>query len=157
MFFPMQKYIYSETVFNTHYTEIKQMFLIKPKCPLFSFKSSNSSQLSQQIFLVFQDVLKTSCRRLQRNSFSSSKMSSRCLQDVFKTSSRHVCNASSEDVFKTSSRGFHEEVLQLCLGGFFETSWRRPERQKKILRWRRLQNVFKTYSVRLHQDECLLG
>ena len=44
-------------------------------------------------------VFKTSSRRLQRNNFSSSKTSSRRLQDVFKTPSRRF-----QDVFKTSSK-----------------------------------------------------
>ena len=30
-------------------------------------------------------------------------------------------------------------------------------KDKKMLYWRRLQDVFKTSSVRLHYDECLLG
>ena len=41
------------------------------------------------------------------------------------------------------------EVSELCLGDVLE--------DKNILYWRRLQNVFKTSSVRLHQDQCLLG
>ena len=41
-------------------------------------------QISQQTFLVFQDVFKISWKRLQRNIFLSPKT---CLQDVFKTSS----------------------------------------------------------------------
>ena len=40
-------------------------------------------QISQQTFLVFQDVFKISWKRLQRNIFLSPKT---CLQDVFKTS-----------------------------------------------------------------------
>ena len=50
-------------------------------------------------------------------------------QDVFKTSSRRVCKTSCNYVFKTSSR--------------------RLGRQKNV--------TLKTSSVRLHQDECLLG
>ena len=51
MFFDMQKYVYSESVFNTLYIEIKQMLKEFPsdkisgtKNALFSFASSNSSQ-----------------------------------------------------------------------------------------------------------------
>ena len=43
-------------------------------------------------------------------------------------------------VLKTSSRRF-KDVLE----------------DKKMLHWRRLEDFFKTSSVRLHQDECLLG
>ena len=46
---------------------------------------------SQQTFIVFQDVLKTSWRRLQCNTFRLP----RPLEDVFKTSSRRICNTSS--------------------------------------------------------------
>ena len=82
---------------------------------------------------VFQDVLKTSWRRLQ---------------DIFtirlpKTFSRRVCKTSCNYVFKTFSRRL-QDVLE----------------DKKMLHWRRLtrlQDVFKASSVRLHQGECLLG
>ena len=42
---------------------------------------------SQQTFFVFQDVFKVPWRRLQRNTFRLP----RPLEDVFKTSSRHIC------------------------------------------------------------------
>ena len=82
-------------------------------------------------FLVLQDVLKTFWRRLQ---------------DVFakrlpKMSSRRTC--------KTSSSRRIEDVLQLYLEDVLETSWRRLGRQKNV--------TLKTSSVRLHQDDCLLG
>ena len=68
-------------------------------------------------------IFKTSSRGLQRNNFSSSKTSSRgfarCLQDVFKTSLRRL--------HKTSSRRL-EDVLE----------------DQKLLRWRRVDDVFKT-------------
>ena len=50
-----------------------------------------------------------------------------------------------QDVFKT----FLQNVLQLCLGDVFKTSWK----TKKCY----TEDIFKTSSVRLHQDECLLG
>ena len=57
---------------------------------------------AQQTFLVFQDVFKTSWRRLQRDTFHLPRR----LQDVFKssskTSSRRVCKTSCNYVFKTS-------------------------------------------------------
>ena len=75
-------------------------------------------QISQQTFLVFQDVFKISWKRLQRNIFLSPK---------------------------TSSRRLHEHVLQLFLEDVLE--------DKKMLHWRRLQDVFSTPSPRW----CLLG
>ena len=68
-------------------------------------------------------VFKTSWRRLQSNNFSSSKTSSirfaRCLQDVFKTSSRHL---------------WRRRIVTL------NTCWRRLQ----VMSWRRLQDVMKT-------------
>ena len=83
-----------------------------------------------------------SWRRLQRNNSSSSK-----------TSSRRVCKTSSRDVFKTFStrlqdvsvRLLLQDVLQLCLEDVLK--------DKKYY----AEDVFKTSSVRLHQDEYLLG
>ena len=74
------------------------------------------SNISQQTFLVFQDVFKTSWGRLQRNTFRLP----RHLQDVFairlpKTSSRRL-----QDVFKMCL----QDVLQLCLQDVFKTSWK---------------------------------
>ena len=78
---------------------------------------ANILLVTQQTFLIFQDVFKTSWRRLQRNTF--------CLPwPLLKTSSRRLQN-----------------VLE----------------DKKMLQRRRLEDVLKTSSVRLHQDECLLG
>ena len=79
--------------------------------------TTNVVQLtSQQSFLVFQDVFKTSSRRLQSKNFrlhfpirlpkTSSRRLARHLQDVFKTSCNYVFKASSrrlQDVFSTSS------------------------------------------------------
>ena len=110
---------------------------------------ANILLVTQQTFLISQDVFKTSWRRLQRNTFCLPwpllKTSSRRLQDVFairlpKTSSRRL-----QDVFKTCL----QDVLQLCFQDVLE--------DKKMLQRRRLEDVLKTSSVRLHQDECLLG
>ena len=84
---------------------------------------------------VFQDVFKTYLqyvflKRLQD-----------VLQDVFKTFSRRLQDV-FQDVFKTCL----QDVLQLCLQDVFKTSSRRLGRQKNV-----------TLTVRLHQDECLLG
>ena len=115
-------------------------FLIKLQAPPskhFLF-SKTSSRRFEDVFsvtlFVFQDVLKMSSRRLQDVfAIRFPKTSSRRLQDVF------------QDVFKT----YVQDVLQLCLQDVLE--------DKKVLHWRRLQDVFKTSSVLLHQDECLLG
>ena len=63
--------------------------------------------ISQQTFLVFQDVFKTSWRRLQCNTFRLP----RPLEDVLKTPFRRICHTScktkkccTEDVLNASSR-----------------------------------------------------
>ena len=84
---------------------------------------------------------KTSWRRLQRNTFRFP----RPLEDVFKTYLQYVFLKCLQDVFKTCL----QDVLQLCLQDVLE--------DKKMLHWRRLEEALKTSSVRLHQDECLLG
>ena len=128
---------------------------------------------SQQIFLVFQDVFKTSWRRLQHNTFSSSKTSwrrlqdvfairlpkassrrlqdvfARRLQDLFKTFSKRACKTILQDDFKKTSCNYVSKTSSRCLQDVLQ--------DKKMLHWRRLQDVFKTSSVRIHQDECLLG
>ena len=96
-----------------------------------------SSRRLQGVFRVtlrFQDLLKTPSRRLQDVfAMRLPKTSSRRSQDVF------------QDVFKT----FLQNILQLCL----QDVWK----DKTMLHWRFLEDVFKTSSVRLHQGECLLG
>ena len=86
------------------------------------------------------------------------------VEDVFKKSSRRVCNTSSKSIFKTSSRRLPrrlQNVFKTYLRGLlFKTSSRRLQddlENKKRLHWRRPQNFFKTSSVRLHQDNCFLG
>ena len=81
---------------------------------------------SQQTFIVFQDVLKTSWRRLQCNTFRLP----RPLEDVFKTYLQYVFLKRLQDVFKTCL----QNVLQLCLQDVLE--------DKKMLHCRRLQYVF---------------
>ena len=86
----------------------------------------NFSEQTQQTFLVFQDVFKTSSRRLQRNTFRLPRR----LEDVFKTYLRYVflkrLQDVLQDVFKTFSRRLQDvfqdvfktclqDVLQLCL------------------------------------------
>ena len=83
--------------------------------------------------LLFLFSLKYVRKDLPSKHFLFSKTSSRRLQDVFR------------DVFKTCL----QNVLQLCLQDVFKTSWK----TKKCY----TEDIFKTSSVRLHQDECLLG
>ena len=104
-----------------------------------------------------EDVFKTSSRRLQCNIFLSSKTSWRRLEDII---ARRLANTSwrrledvLEDVLKTSWKRL-EDVLQDVL----KTSWRRFRKtyckyvlktssrglgRRKVLRWRRLQDVLK--------------
>ena len=83
---------------------------------------------SQQTFVGFQDVLKTSSRhvlktfstRLQRNNFTS-------WTRLTKTSWRRL-----EDVFKSSCKTFWRHLQDVL-------------EDEKLLRWRHLQDVLKTY------------
>ena len=102
----------------------------------FIIYDSAGRERTQLIFLVFQDALKTSWRRLQRNTFSSSK-----------TSSRRICNTSSRclrDVFKTSSRRL-KDVTKTSSKRFCKTSWKTKNVMLKTS-WRRLEDVFSTSS-----------
>ena len=65
-----------------------------------SYTSSEDVLIKTNIFVLamrFQDVLKTSARRL-------AKTSSRRYQDIFKKSLRHIFKTSCKDVFKMFSR-----------------------------------------------------
>ena len=98
---------------------------------------------SQQTFLAFQDVFKTSSRRLQCNNLSSCEDIFRTphLQDAF---ARHL-----QKVFKTSSSRRHQDVFKKTSCNYvLKTSWKTKKCYTK--------DVFKTSSVRLHQDKCLL-
>ena len=122
-----------------------------------------TKKISQQTFLVFQDVfsvkifvfqdlLKASSRRLQDVfAIRLSKTSSKRLQDVFKTFSRRL-----QDVFKMCL----QDVLQLCLQDVFKTSSRRLERQKNVTlktSWGHLEDVFSTFSLRrMFAGICLI-
>ena len=71
------------------------------------------------------------------------------LQDVFETCLQDVLQLGLQDVFKTSSR----RVCKTSWNYVFKTSSRRLQDNKK-----RQKNVtMNTSSVRLHQDEWLLG
>ena len=91
-----------------------------------------------------------------------------CLQDVLKTSSRHFFKTSSRHVFKTFSR----HVLKTSSRPVFKSPWRRLQRNnfsssrrlqdvlenKKWLRWRRIEDVFKTcLEAVLNINKYLLG
>ena len=111
--------------------------------------------VTQQTFLVFQDVFKTSWRRLQCNT-SSSKTSWRRLQDVIKTYLQYVFLKRLQVVFKTSLRRlprplqdvFKTSSRRVCKTSYnyvFKTSSRLLGRQKNVTlktSWRRLQYVF---------------
>ena len=121
MFFLMQKYIYSESVFNAQYIEIKQMLFDKTKTSSFFFEElqlitafpANISCFPRRLEDVFKKCLQDLFQRRLQDVL---KMS---LQDVFKTFSRHLQDLSArrllQDVLKTSSKRLREDVLQLCL------------------------------------------
>ena len=117
---------------------------------------ANISAFPRRLEDVFSIIILCLPRRLQDVfAIRLPQTPSRRLQDVFKTSSQDVFKTSSRrlqdllprcllQVFlKRSSRHLHEDVLQLRLEDV------RLERQKKV--------ILKTSSVRLHQDECLVG
>ena len=96
------------------------MFRYRIRFDFHTFRSLwQADHATQQTFAGLEDVLIMFSTRLQRNNFSSSKTSWRRLAN---TSWRRL-----EDVLKTSRK----------------TSWRRIGR-RKVIRWRRLQVVFKT-------------
>ena len=90
--------------------------------------------------LLFLFSLKYVRKDLPSKHFLFSKTSSRRLEDVFRVA-----------LFRLPRRlqNVFQNVLQLCLGDVFKTSWK----TKKCY----TEDIFKTSSVRLHQDECLLG
>ena len=122
-------------------------------------------RLENILKISLQDVLKTPSNRLGDVLKMSWRRFSRCLQNVLKTSWRCL-----EDVFASRL----EDVWETSWRRLGKTSWWRLENVLKTssdnvrLRrtyssWsRRLEDVFwrwrrKTFSRRLHQDECLLG
>ena len=90
-----------------------------------------TSVLSQQTFLVFQDVFSVTLFVFQ----DLFKTSSRRLQDVFKTYLQYVFRKCLP-VFKT----YMQYVYRKCLQDVLE--------DKKMLHWRRLADVFCTSSQR---------
>ena len=115
---------------------------------VFGFRRRPSRRLS---YSASEDVLKTSSRRLDQDEYIClSHMSSRRLQDVFKTSSKRL-----QDVFKTSSRHL-QDVLPRCLQDIFKMLSRNlaktSSRHLEDVLQRYLQDVFKTY----HQAKLFL-
>ena len=102
---------------------------------------------------------KTSSRRLQRNTFRLPRR----LQDVFKTYLQYVFLKRLQDVFKTFSRRLQDvfqdvfKTFSRRLQDVFQDVFKTASRRLAIMSSRPFQYVFKTPSVRLHQDECLLG
>ena len=95
-----------------------------------------------------------------------------CLQDIFKTSSRHVFktlsrhvfNTSSRHVFKTSSRRLQHNNFSSsntswrCLQDAFKTYLQDVLEDEKLLRWRNVEDVFKTCLQDVFKTyQCLLG
>ena len=113
---------------NSH----KDIFFFIPES--MDWKEEKNQYLPSKHFLLS----KTPSRRLE-DVFSVTLF---VFQDVFKTYLQYVFLKRLQDVFKTCL----QDVLQLCLQDVFKTSSRRLGRQKNV-----------TLTVRLHQDECLLG
>ena len=111
----------------------------------FTFVRSDTDILSKH-FVCFQDmssryVLKTSSRRFQHNNFSSSKTSSRRLQDQdLLKDEKLLCWMCVEEVFKT------------CLENVLKTSWR-PANVCWVHMWPQLVNEVSTWFLWLHRIE----
>ena len=109
-------------------TPLNILFVSKTFCR--HLQDMSSRRLQDMPWRCLQDVFKTSSRRLQRNNFSSSKTSSRCLQDVLR------------EVLKKSSRR-----LGRCKIVTLKTSWRRLQdmswRPTNVC-WGRTQHSIKT-------------
>ena len=99
------------------------------------------TDIPSKYFACLHNVFKTSSRHVFKTSS----------RHVFKTSSRHVFKTSSRYVFKTSSR----HVFKTSSRHVFKTSSRRLQNvfarrlqdvleDVKLLRWRRVEDVFKT-------------
>ena len=126
-------------LFQASSASLSLCFVRQPsKCFLFS-KTSSAQQIFPLPRRLVRPLPKKSSRR-PPNVFA------RRLQGVF----QDVFNMYLQDVFKTFI-GRQKDV------GIFKTSSRRLLEDKKMLCWTRLQDVFKTPAVDLHQDECLLG
>ena len=81
------------------------------------FKTSSVLQ-----FFVFQDVLKTSWKRLARQKIVMLKTSSRtCLKDILKTCLKNILKKCPKDVFKMSSRCL-KDFFKPCLEDLLETN-----------------------------------
>ena len=104
----------------------------------------------QKYLVSLQDIFKTSSRHIFKTSS----------RHAFKTSSRHVFKTSSRLVFKTSSRRpqnknflsskSSSKRLARCLQDVFAKRLQDVLEEEKLLRWRRVEDVFKT-------NKCLLG
>ena len=115
---------------------------------------------SRRLQKVFKTSSRRFARHLQEVFKTSSPANISCfpqrLEDVFSVTVLHlpwrlqdVFKTYLQDVFKTSSRHLREDVLQLRHKDVFNTLWRRLVRQ--------INATLKMCSVRLHHDECLLG
>ena len=101
-----------------------------------------------------EDALKTSWRRLEDVFSVTFFCLPRRLEHVLKTSWRHNCKKSCKHVLKTSWRRFArhlEDVLRMSWRRFRKTYWKcvfktssRRLVRRKVLRWRRLEDVLKT-------------
>ena len=109
----------------------------------------SSRRICETSWRRFEDVLKMSWRRLE----DVLKTSWKRLEDVLKTYGQDEYIGLDQDVLKTSSEDVwlikiyssSSRCLEDALKTFFEVDDEK-----------RLHDVFKTSSRRLHQDECLL-
>ena len=105
-----------------------------------------------------EDVLKTSWRRLQRNTFLSFKTSSwKCLEDVLKTSWRRRLTDTSWRRLEDVLRGRFENIMKTS----WRCLWKRSCKHVLKTSWKMkncyAEDVFKTPSRRLGKQEMLAG
>ena len=101
------------------------------------------TDIPSKYFVCLQIIFRTSSRHVFKTSS----------RHVFKTSSTHIFKTSSRHAFKTSSRhlqDFLQDVFETSLQDVFKTSSKSLQdvlEDVKLLRWRRVEDVFKTANV----------
>ena len=114
--------------------------------------------------ICLEDVLKTSLQDVLKTSLQDVlKTFSKCLEDVLKTFWSRLGKTSSRRMTKTKywswprrRRRLWRRVTKANIFVLIKTSWKHLLKTK-TREETSLQDVFKTFSRRLHQDECLLG
>ena len=139
-------------VWMIHFKQPSMIFFLAKLLSYHPSKHSSWLRRTEHVFSVTffyysrrlqEHLANTSWRRLEDVLKMSWKTSWRRFEDLLKTFSEDVLQTRLEDVFKTSCRSFCKASYKHIL----KTSWRSFQdvlEDKKILRWRRLQDVLET-------------